>query len=64
MKDAKLDPYKLRLLFVDGCALSVPEYTGGGFGQLRAVAVTAPCAACFCLNYLRHAFRVRIARSI
>jgi hypothetical protein len=35
MNEIKLDPHKLRLLFVDRCALSVLEYTGGGFGQLR-----------------------------
>jgi hypothetical protein len=61
MKQTKL--YKLHLIFVDRCALSVLEYTGGGFGQLRDGAFTEPRAACLCLNCLRHAFRIMIARS-
>jgi hypothetical protein len=50
MKETKLDPYKLDLLFVERCALSVLEYTGGGFGQSRDGTLTDPCAACCCLG--------------
>jgi hypothetical protein len=33
MKETKLDPCNLRLLFVDRCAVSVLEHTGGGLGS-------------------------------